>query len=80
MNSLVVPDQVIFSPESSLIASAFRDGAEESCGLVNFPVVALEAASVCEAFLVAGRHRAYERAVTAIFVPPARMLACTEHL
>ena len=80
MNSLIMSNQVIFSPESSLVAFALWDRAKVLYGFVNFPIMTLEASSVCEAFFIAGRYRAYERTAMSIFVPPARILALTKHL
>jgi len=80
VDSPIMPDQIVFSSESSLIPFALWDGAKVLCRFVNFASVTLETPSVCEIFLITGGHWAYEGTVMSIFMPPTRMLAYTECL
>jgi len=75
MDSSIMSKQVVLSPESSLVAFALCNRAKVLSSFVNFAIMALEAPSICEVFLIAGWYMAYERTFMSIFMPSAGGLA-----
>jgi hypothetical protein len=73
-------EQVVFSSKSSLVPFALCDRAEVLCSFVNLAIMTLEAPSISEIFIIAGRYLTDEWPVMSIRVPSATRLAYIDYI